>query len=593
MPYDSLTLCAVTGDLRTHLLGGRVDKVVQPADLDVALLLRAESANQWLVLSAHAQQARVQRTMQRQSGAYSEPSAFVMLLRKYLEGARLQDAAQQGVDRVLHLAFRGALGQTTLIAEVMGKYSNVILVDEQMVVLGALKQVRAEENRFRVVLPHRAYLTPPRPMQPPPRQDQPKLDPAHASAGELAAALAIFGDDLPLWKALLELVDGLGPMAAREAVFRATGAVSTPLSGHRDLHCADSLLSRVRDLYGERRGAPSAVWQGAKLVEWAAFPIQQHGVEARRYADVAALLDEVYAARARTDPLAGQRGPLLGQIEALRKTQRRKIASLEGSLTSREALEALRLQGEMVLAYQHGIEQGQRELAIPEIGLRVALDPDLTPVENAQRLFKRYHKARDAAAVVPALLDGARQDLAYLDQLAVHAAQAADPAALAAVRDELREVMPSAGNGKQRAKRQGGRGTAKRQGGRGTQKGGTQRPSVTPLRVRATDGTEILVGRSARQNEAVTFSMAGPQDLWLHARQIPGAHVILRSSGRAPSQETLLRAASLAAYYSQAREATSVPVDYTAVRNVRRIKGGKPGLVHYSGESTLTVRPAS
>lgn len=583
MPYDSVTLRAVTEDLHAHLLGGRVERVVQPAELDVALLLRAESANHWLVLSAHAQHARAQRTMRKQSGAYSEPSAFVMLLRKYLEGSRLQDAAQEGVDRVLRLAFRGALGETTLIAEVMGRYSNVILVDNAMMVLGALKHVHAAENRFRVVLPHRAYLAPPRPMQPPPCQEQPKLDPLRAPDGELTAALASFGDAIPLWKALLEVVDGLGPMAAREAAYRATGASNTPLAGHRDLECAADLLARVRALYGARRGEPSAVWQGTKLVDWAAFPIMQYGGEPRRYEDIVALLDEVYAARGQTDPLAGQRGPLVGQIDALRKGLRRKIASLEASLTGKEALEALRSQGEMVLAYQHSIEPGRRELAIPELALTIALDPDLSPVENAQRIFKRYQKARDAAAVVPALLEGARQELDYLDQLAVHAAQAGDPAALAAVRDELREAQP------ERAGRKG----TKRQDARGGQKGGKPRPGVLPLRVRATDGTEILVGRSARQNEAVTFSMAGPQDVWLHARQIPGSHVIVRSGGHAPSQETLLRAAALAAYYSQARESTSVPVDYTLVRNVRRIKGGKPGLVHYSGEATLTVRPAS
>ncbi|HWE60157.1 MAG TPA: NFACT family protein [Chloroflexota bacterium] len=584
MPYDSLTLRAVTEDLRAHLLGGRVDKVVQPADLEVALLLRAESANHWLLLSAHAQHARVQRTLQKQSGAYREPSAFVMLLRKYLEGARLRDVSQQAVDRVLQLTFHGAAGETVLIAEVMGKYSNIILADDDMVVLGAVKHVRAEENRVRVVLPHHPYLLPPRPMQPPPHQGRPKLDPLHSAGGDLTAALAIFDDATLLWKALLDLVDGLSPMAAREVVYRTSGGVDTVLGDHRDLDTAMRLLAEVRDLYSPRRGSPSALWQQTKLVEWAAFPIRQYAVEPRRYEDVMALLDQVYAARAQSDALAGQRGPLVQQIETLRKSLRRKIASLEASLTSPEALDALRTQGEMVLAYQHSIAQGQRELAIPELALIVALDPDLTPVENAQRLFKRYQKARDAAVVVPALLEGARQDLAYLDQLAVHAAQAADPAALAAVRDELREVLPaqSSTKGKQ----------VKRQDQRGPHKGMKQRPGVLPLRVRAADGTEILIGRSARQNEALTFSMAGPRDIWLHARQIPGAHVIVRTNGHSPAQETLQQAAALAAYYSQARESTVVPVDYTAVRNVRRIKGGKPGMVHYAGESTLTVRPA-
>jgi predicted ribosome quality control (RQC) complex YloA/Tae2 family protein len=320
-------------------------------------------------------------------------------------------------------------------------------------------------------------------------------------------------------------------------------------------------------------------------VEWAAFPLHQHGVEPRRYPEIAALLEDVYATRADADGLVGQRGPLLGQIEALRKTARRKIASLESSLADPEALRTLRERGEMILAYQHSIEPGQRELSIPELGLAIPLDTALTPLENAQRAFKQYQKGRDGAAVVPGLLEAARHELEYLDQLRVHAAVAADPAALAAVRDDLREA---AGQSQDKAKKK-GRGQDKRgQSG----KSGKAKPGVTPLRVRAADGTEILVGRSARQNDTVTFQLANPQDLWLHARQIPGAHVILRTGGRPPSKETLLQAATLAASHSQARASTSVPVDYTAVRNVRRIKGARPGLVHYSGETTINVRPS-
>lgn len=579
-----MTTRAVAEDLRAHLLNGRVDKIVQPAEFDVALLLRAEFANQWLVLSAHAQQARVQRTLTKQSGAFSEPSPFVMLLRKHLEGARLHAIGQQGVDRVLHLSFHGASGETTLIAEVMGKYSNVILSDREGIVLGAIKLIRAEENRFRVVLPRHPYLTPPRPMRPAPHQDQPKLDPASTRGGDIAAALAQIDREAPLWKSLLDVVDGLSPTLAREVTFLAAGAVDAPLGDHRDLTAATRLLTLIRERFAMERGQPSAIWRGPKLAEWAAFPLRQFGEEPRLYPDIATLLDAAYAERRTGDALASQRGPLMAAIETQRKNLRRKIASLQASITDQAELAALRRRGEMVLAYQYAIEPGQRELRIEELDLTVVLDPDLSALENAQRLFKRYGKARDAAAVVPGLLQNAEEELAYLDQLSVHGALASDPASLAAVRDELRETSAGA---RDRPK------AARKGQSRVPSKGGKPRPSVAPLRVRTRDGAEILVGRSARQNDAVTFSLATPQDVWFHARQIPGAHVIVRNNGRSPSNETLLQAAGLAAYYSQAREATTVSVDYTAVRNVRRIKGGKPGLVHYSGETTLNVRPVS
>jgi predicted ribosome quality control (RQC) complex YloA/Tae2 family protein len=582
MPFDSIALRAEVADLQGAVLHGRVDKIVQPGELEVALLLRAQQANHWLVLSADAQRARTQRTMVRQANAFAEPSAFVMLLRKYLEGSRLQAIDQQGLDRVLQLLFHGALGEVVLIVEMMGRYSNVILTDRDLRVLGAVKQVRAAENRVRVILPHQPYVSPPRPMQAR-HPERPKLDPLVAGPGTVAAALGETAPAAPLWQVLLDVVDGLSPTAAREVVYRVTGDTTTSSGTDANLQTAARLLHVVRDLYGPDRGLPSAVWRGEKLVEWAVYPLHAYGDAAHRYPDMPALLDAVYTARAVTDTLAGQRGPLVKAITAQAAALGRKIAALESSLTSRETLEALRVQGEMVLAYQHSLTPGQRVLDLPELGLAITLDPDLTAVENAQRLFKRYRKARDAAAVVPGLLEQARQDHAYLAQLAVHAAQAVDPAALAAVREEWREIQP--GSTRRVAKASGQR------PGRGTPPA-KSRPRIQPLRMRAADGTEILIGRSARQNDAVTFDLADSRDLWLHARQIPGAHVIVRCGGRSPAEETLMRAAELAAYYSQARESTIVPVDYTAVRNVRRIKGGKPGLVHYASEITLQVRPA-
>ena len=588
MPFDSVTTRAVADDLRLHLLGGRVDKIMQPEAMAVAMLFWAEQENHWLVLSAHAQQARVQRTTRKQASAFSEPTAWVMLLRKYLEGSRLVAVEQQGVDRVLRLTFQGGPVRSILIAELMGRYSNLILTDPELVVLGALKHIHPDQNRFRVTLPHHPYLTPPMPMQPPPHQDRPKRDPLQSLGGDLAADLTIFADEAPLWKALLDLVDGLSPTLAREVVYVTTGAVDTLVGGRRDLASTTALLAAIRARYGPDRGAPSAVWEGEKLREYAPYPLRQFGSAPTLYHDLAALLDAVYAPARIPDPIAHPRAALLALIDPHRAMLRRKITSLESTIVGPERLAEMRVQGEMVLAYQHGIETGVRELAVPEMDLTIPLDPALTALENAQRFFKRYQKARDAAVITPGLLEAARQDLDYLDQLAVHAALAADPQSLAAVRAEAREVLAGPEPAGKVRKKGGGK-PGKGVKGRGA--GGKTEPRAVPLRLRAADGTEILVGRSARQNEELTFRLAGPRDIWLHARQIPGAHVILRVAGSSPSPEALHDAAALAAYHSQARESTTVPVDYAPVRNVRRIKGGKPGMVHYSGESTIIARP--
>ncbi len=548
MPFDSVMTRAVAEDLRAHLVGGRVDKVIQPEASTIAILFWSGQENQWLVLSAHAQQARAQRTLRKQATAFSEPTSWVMLLRKYLEGSRLVAVSQQGVDRVLRLTFQGGPIQSVLIAEMMGRYSNLILADADLVVLGALKHIRAEQNRFRVTLPHHPYLTPPRPMQPAPRDDQPKHDPMQLLGGDLAEDLLAFPSEMLLWKALLDLVDGLSPTLAREAVFEATGRLDTLVAGHSDLASASALVTAVRSRYGPARGAPSAVWDGAKLRDYAPYPLRQFGTQPTEYADLALLLDAVHAPERTPDPLAHPRAALLAQIEPRRAVLRRKIASLESTIVGPERLAEMRTQGELVLAYQSGMAANQKELIVPEMNLTIPLDPALTPLENAQRLFKRYHKARDAAAITPGLLEATQGELDYLDQLAVHAALAADPQSLAAVRGELREELAGptpAGRAKKG-------GTHVPKGGKHKGGGPKEQPRAAPLRLRTADGTEILVGRSARQNDEVTFHQAGPRDIWLHARQIPGAHVILRVSGQAPNPATLLEAAAVAAYHSQA-----------------------------------------
>jgi len=489
--------------------------------------------------------------------------------------------SQLGVDRVLQVTFERGDDSVTLIGEVMGRYSNVILTDASMVVLGALKHIHAGENRVRVTLPRHPYVPPPQPMQPSPQQERPKLDPFGSIAGDLASVLPRLAPSTPLCKALVDHVDGVSPVLAREVTFLVTGTITATTGEHHDLAAITATMRLIRDRFSPQRGQPCAIRQGERLADYAAFPLHYYGVEPALYPDIAALLDDVFATPA--NPMAGQKGQVAGAIEAARKIARRKIASLEAALVDEPKIAALRTHGEMVLAYQHGIAPGQPTLSVPELDLEIPLDVALTPVENAQRLFKQYAKARDAAAIVPGLLEGARHELEYLDQLAVHAELAGDPQSLAAVRSELREFSASPEELARQTRKQ-----EKQSRGAKPQHG---KPAVSPLRVRAADGTEILVGRSAKQNDAVTFRMAGPRDIWFHARQIPGAHVILRVGGRPPAPDTLLQAATLAAMHSQARSSTTVPVDYTEVRHVRRIKGARPGLVHYSGETTINVRP--
>lgn len=586
MAYDSVTTAAVAAELHARLSHGRVDKIIQPSDHAVALLLRAGGANHWLLLSAHPQHARVALTHERLAKAHDEPSSFVMLLRKHLEGAALDGVEQAGYDRILRLRWRTRAAPWTLIAEVMGKHSNVILVDEKDTIFGAVKLITPALSRYRVVLPRHPYTPPPAQSRPSPHDADPKLDPLTITPSLLGTALADQPDTTPLATALVGALAGISPQLAKEVAYRLAGDVAIPLGARPHLEAA---LTILHELMAPSAWQPSIARQNGAIAGWAAYPLRQHGVEPEFYSSIFDVLDSAYGDLESGDALGSVRAGLRATIAAQRTRLDKKVASLRAGLRPREEIDALRLQGEMVLAFAHDIAPGQRELRLDDPPLAIPLDPALTPAENAQALFHRYRKARDAAAKVPPLLDEAEQGLQFLDTALLFVEQASSPQQLKEIKDDL----SAAGFGQPGAKEQPQRPAAKGKGGT-YHPGGKQAPvkSAAPaLRFTTRDGLEVLVGRSARQNEVVTFDLATSGDLWFHARGLPGSHVLLKTRGRTPPDGSIEHAAALAAYYSRGRGSTTVAVDIVPIRNVRRVKGGKPGLVRISGETTLNVRP--
>ncbi len=598
MSYDAITTAAAAAEVRERLDRGRVDKVIQPSDLAVALFVRAGGANHTLLLSAHPQHARATLTAVRLAKAYDEPSPFVMLLRKYLEGASLTEVRQIGHDRILRLTFRAGPSSATLVAEVMGKHSNIILVDEQDVILGAVKRITPAQSRYRAVLPHQPYVLPPaqtQPSPPAPCADLPKPDPAMLDPEGLAAALASWPDDKPLASALLDVLAGASPQLTREAVYRLCGTTDATLGSQRER--LGEALDLVRTLMSPPRWTPSLARRDGRVLGWAAYPLLQHGVEPVVYPSLAALLDEVYGESPieSGDALGSQRDALSDGVSAARTRLSRKVASLRQGLRAPEEIDLLRRQGEMVLAFAHDIALDARELRLDDPPMTVPLDPALTPSENARALFARYRKLRDAAARVPPMLDEAEGELQFLDTMLLFVEQADSPQGLKEIRDDLAAAgfaPPGGGKAGGDAKGKGKDKGAKAKGGK-YHPGGKEAPKKTAAALRFTtgDGLQVLVGRSARQNETVTFDLASSGDVWFHARGMPGSHVVLKTAGGAPPARSIEQAAALAAYYSRGRGSTTVPVDVVPARNVRRVKGGKPGLVHISGETTVNVHP--
>jgi predicted ribosome quality control (RQC) complex YloA/Tae2 family protein len=599
MHVDALTLRAVRDELARALIDGRIDKIFQPSSTSLALLVRAGGQNHQLFLSAHPESARVHLvTASRLTSGFETPSAFVMVLRKYCEGARVLQIDQPQHERILCIALRqvhgGTARTTSLIIEVMGRRSNLLLIDDVGTVLGLLKRVTPLMSRERPIQVHDSYQPPPAPsITAGDLRGQQKAAPDHVEAPTLQDITSGIEATMALASALIATIAGVSPTLAREVAFRATGNAAAPVTVLHDVRVATSVAEQLHAWFvGEdvvwrpslavASGAPTAF--APYILEHLKSPAVVQPLGSISFA-----IDRYFAARDQTGSIHALRHQLTSQLKGPTAKEAALVAAFQHEIDEAQARLSLRQQGELLLAYQP-TTHGQDLVALTGNDgaiVSIPVDPLLDATANAQRIFKRYRKAKTALATLPERLTSSEANLAYLYQ-------AATDVQLAETREELRALeanFKEAGLfGQPDRKPQ----KKEKQHGR-TPKGGAapkkSTPPSPPLSI-IVEGYALLVGRNSRQNEEATFKLAAKGDLWLHARNVPGAHVILRRAGGAPVPDaTIGRAAAIAAYYSASRDATSVPVDVTDVGNVRRMRGAKPGMVVYVGETTMRVKP--
>ena len=577
LSFDALTLHAVADELRATVLGAQIQKVVPVGAEALGLELYGRGGRANLLVSVESSAARVCLTEERPVRASETVTPLLLLLRKYVRDGRVATIEQPTLERVLELRVTkrddtGEPREVCLIIEVMGRRSNTVLVAEDGTILDALRRAGRDKNPSRPILPHLRYT-------PPPRQE--RLNPLALDTWDRLRASAAASPGGTLADLLAGELAGFSPLLAREAAFRAAGRV--------DAAAEEADWTAVRAAVGELLApindhaawAPSlARWQGVPIA-FAAYRLRhlEPRCDVEDVASISRAVAEAYAAnatgtaRSAGPAVGGQLArPLLDAISERRALVDRRRAALERSRAAAGDPDALRVAGETILAAAHSIRPGQETVELG--GHTVELDPRETPVENAQRYFREYRRARDAARRVPELLQRADLELRYLDEMRALVELADDPGRVGALGEELR----TAGVLKDRAPRR-------------PKKGRPAEPGPRPLAVPLADGYVALVGTSARGNERVTFDLAAQDDVWLHARNLPGAHVIVRTAGRQPPPGVLAEAAGLAAYYSQARAAGRVPVDWTLRKHVRKIRGGPPGLVTYVDERTLEVAP--
>ncbi|MCY3582736.1 MAG: NFACT family protein [Chloroflexi bacterium] len=563
MSLDTFAIAALVDELRERLLGGRIQDVIDVAPMSLGLEAYAQGKRQYLLLCAESQAPRVHLVAAKLRRGTHKPTQLGLLFRRYVEGGRITQISQPPWERLLEITIEGASEHLRIIAELMPRRANLLLVRDCQI-LDCLNRVGPEQNRYRLSLPNHDYVPPP------PLQNQ--LDPATVSAVDLQRMLASADKPARQVRRLLPgRILGMSPLLAKEIAFRAAGETSARVSEVDSEALYAAFYDVVQPLL-RRDWQPGVGCEAGVATVFAAYKLTHLDWQSR--SSISEAMAAVYGEITGSQAYDEARKPVQAALTEAKAKLAGKLVSLRQGLRDDDERERLRQSGELILAYQYAISAGQGELRAqydldaPELIIR--LDARLSPLENAQTYFRRYEKAKAAAQAVPALIAETDLELAYLAQLETDLLHAANWLEIDDVIQSLQTRGHWAGA---RQKRLGGGG---RQG---------------PLRIVSRDGYVVWVGRNSRQNAQVTFKRANAQDIWLHARDVPGAHVVIRNDGRAIKPELLLEVASVAAHYSQRRQDSTVQVDYTRVRYVRAIKGAGPGMVTYRNEKSLWVQP--
>ena len=562
MPMDGLTLGFAAREINERIAGGRIDKITQPEKDAIVLLVRAESTNYKLLLCASPNNARLHFTTQNFSNPL-EPPMFCMLLRKQLMSGRILEVKQIGGDRVIHIDIdtvdeMGDHVLRRLVLEIMGRHSNLILVDGDGRILDAARHVSLDMSRVRQVQPGLPYL-------PPPGQD--KLDPVDVTAETLLPYLEKAGD-VPFHKAIAASVSGMSMPTAKELAFRVLerGADRPDDLSAAAARLAD-LIRRLPAMCDPRvllddDGDPADVF---------AFPYLMHPLENQaEAASVSAALERYFGTRDRQDRLNQKSASMVKLLKTHIERCEKKLAQQEEDLSNAAKMEEYRLMGEILNANLWQLKKGQTEATLPnfydEEGgmITIPMDIQLTPVQNAQRYFKKYQKARTTREMAAEQHESTLKELDYLESALLDVGKCVGEAEL----EEIRNELASTGYVKKTTNRRQQRAL----------------PKSKPYHYRSVDGIDIFVGKNAAQNERLTGD-ARPNEMWLHAKDMPGSHVIIKAEGNIPDS-TLSQAATLAAWYSKGQHSTMVPIDYTLKRYVKKIPGGATGMVTYTNQKT-------
>lgn len=572
MNIDGFSLVPLVAELNSVLTGGRIDRVFQPDSHSLVILVRQPGENLRLFLSANPERPKLLITAATPENPAVAPN-FCMLLRKHLEDGRIASIEQHSLDRIVNINIdvrgeRGLIITKRLVIEIMGKHSNIILTQDN-VIIDAIKRVGAHVSRHRQVLPGKDYVYPP---------GQDRLNILETDAA-LFARKVVVSPAAVLSKAIITTGIGLGPLTAKEIAWR--GGFSPDVLV-QDLDEADinalrdaifSIVSQVQD----GQSTPSVVVEGQNYpLAIAAFVpehLSQHTLHT--FPTMSAAVEFFDNCKGR--PSLPEKELLTKLVVGELNRLTRKYNVLAEELTQAENADDLRKQADILMANLYAVLPGACEQTFPDIysesaeapTVVITLNPALSAIENAQQYYAKYNKAKRSQEHLANQIKECQEEAAYLESIAVALSHAESSLELG----EIRQELIAGGYIKIADKRR------------------LPAAQLSPLLATTTDGFTVLIGKNNRQNDLVTFKQARPEDIWLHTKDIPGSHVIIRQENREISEQAITEAAQLAAYYSKGRQSANVPVDYTKRRYVRKPAGAKPGFVIYDHQSTMYVTP--
>ena len=563
MPLDAVTVYALTDELSNMCLGAKIDKVQQPERSMVIFHLRTAAGSKKLLVSVGSGNARVHLT----SAAFenpAEPPMFCMLLRKHLIGARIISVTQPDFERLICIELEtfDELGISTrkkLIAELMGRNANLVLVGADGIIIDCLRRMTYAGDNLRSLQPGMLYRLPP---------TQKKVNFFLSDIETIENAIKNADTDIPPEKWLLDNFSGLSPLICREIAFRAGDSFSGLFRSCMEL----------KSLVEQKRFSPCILAENGKPKDFCFAGIEQYGdkYETDFYESFSQMLDAFYAERDRLEQQQRRGSELRHKIKTVRDRIQRKLVSQYDELRRSEDRESIRIEAELITANIYRIKKGQTTLECENYYeenspiVQIDLDPLKTPQQNSAALFKQYNKLKGAYKHLSVLISQNEMQLDYLNSVLNEIDMCESEKDLSDIRSELVTsgyLKSGKDNRKSKTKPQ------------------------QPAMYLSDDGYKILVGKNNMQNDELTFKIARRTDYWLHAQKIHGSHVIIRCDGGEPPSRTIEQAASLAAFYSQNRDAGKTAVDYTMVRNVRKPNGALPGKVIYTDYSTVLVQP--